>query len=190
MSAFPDLDDDDGPGFEYDEEPELEANDADADAYFEGAAGDPEPPDQANQDRERRARDGVPLVPPSTGGEIITVVETSPPPPPPATPVALPRPRIVSARRVQHERLREEGLEAGERRRQPRPREGGGGVGVPDIEGDFGGGSAGGERGGDGVGPPRRKRGRCSGIQDGSSRGGPACEEKNIPDKRGAEWAR
>eukprot|EP00903_Cladosiphon_okamuranus_P011728 g11028.t1 len=157
LPAFQDMDDDDGPEFEYLEEPDF-----DDEAGHTGTDIEQEPPDDAptglggakpgeapGGDGDARNR--------GTGNG---VVQASPPPPPlPATPRPRARPKIVSARA----QLREEGGRGGEGQGQRRRRgreDGGGGSGVVDIEEDFHGGATSAEGSGGGLKFPRRKRGR------------------------------
>ncbi|CAM9725268.1 unnamed protein product [Ectocarpus sp. 6 AP-2014] len=156
VPAFQDLEDDDGPGFEYLEEPD-----------FDDEEHDNEPPEEAvaaaNAAAVRNGRNpGMRSDPP----RVSTSTES---PSPTAAPVA-PRPTIVSAR-VQKEKLRQEQEEESRKRRRGRGEGGGGDVGdgeVADIEGEFGGGGS--SRTGLEV-SSRSKRGRSS-SEIGSRAGG------------------
>lgn len=177
MPAFQDMDDDDGPEFEYLEEPDFDDEEVDGSAQIEQ-----EPPDEAltglggtgpagggaaagggRGGRNRATGNGPPVGSPAAGA--IGAAQASPPQPAkPATP--RPRPKIVSARA----QLREEEERGGAGQGRRRGREegvcgGGGGGGVADIEGDFGAGRTRAERSseeGGGLEFPRRKRGRSS----------------------------
>lgn len=145
VPAFQDLEDDDGPGFEYLEEPD-----------FDDEEDDNEPPEEAatNAAAVRNGRNpGMRSDPP----RVSTSTESSSP-----TAVAVtPRPTIVSAR-VQKEKIRQEQEEKSRKRRRGRGEGGGSGGGdgeVADIEGEFGG--VGRSRAGLEV-SSRSKRGRSS----------------------------
>lgn len=161
MPAFQDMDDDDGPEFEYLEEPDFDDDDEEG---HRGADIEQEPPDEAPTGRggsrpgeaASRDRDGRNR---GTGkGAVQTSPQPPPPPPLPATPRHRPRPKIVSARA----RLREQEERGGEEQGRRRAREDGGGGGVVDIEGDFRGGGTSAEKSGGGLEFPRRKRGRSN----------------------------
>lgn len=181
MPAFQDMEDDDGPEFEYLEEPDFDDEEDDR----IGAEIEQEPPDEAlaaglgrtgeaggdGGGKNQSMRNGVPAGSPAAAASTIGVVQASPPPVTPR-----PRPKIVSAR-VQREKLREEEEREGEGQRRKRAREdgcsgggrgsggtGAGAGGVADIEGDFGGGGrTSAERSSGGLLEfPRRKRGRST----------------------------
>eukprot|EP00752_Nemacystus_decipiens_P009171 g8192.t1 len=169
VPAFQDMNDDDGPEFEYLEEPDFDEEGGDGPADMEQ-----EPPDEAltdlgpggaaaGGDWGGRYRGTGNAVPAPVGSPAAGATGASPPqqPPPPATP--RPRPKIVSARA----QLREEEGRGGPGQGRRRLREdgvcgGGDGGGVADIEGDFGSRRTSVEAsgGGVGLGAPRRKRGR------------------------------
>ncbi|CAB1117694.1 unnamed protein product [Ectocarpus sp. CCAP 1310/34] len=156
VSAFQDLEDDDGPRFEYLEEPD-----------FDDEEHDNEPPEEAATAAAaaaavRTGRNPGMLSDPS---RVSASTESSSP----TAAAVAPRPKIVSAR-VQKEKLRQEQEEKSRKRSRGQGEGGdsGGGDGeVADIEGEFGGGGR--SRTGLEV-SARRKRGRSS--SEIGSRGG------------------
>ncbi|CAM9787155.1 unnamed protein product, partial [Ectocarpus sp. 8 AP-2014] len=156
VPAFQDLEDDDGPGFEYLEEPDFDDEEDDNEPPEEAAAA-------ATAAAVRKGRNpGMRSDPPR--------VSTSTESPSPTAAAVTPRPTIVSAR-VQKEKLRQEQEEESRKRRRGRGEGGGGDVGdgeVADIEGEFGGGGR--SRTGLEV-SSRSKRGRSS-SEIGSRAGG------------------
>ncbi|CAM9366240.1 unnamed protein product [Ectocarpus sp. 12 AP-2014] len=154
VPAFQDLEDDDGPGFEYLEEPD-----------FVDEEDDDEPPEEAATAAAavRNGRNpGMLSDPPRVSAS----TESSSP----TAAAVTPRPTIVSAR-VQKEKLRREQEEESRKRRRGRGEGGGSGGGdgeVADIEGEFGG--VGSSRTGLEV-SSRSKRGRSS-SEIGSRAGG------------------
>ncbi|CAM9813800.1 unnamed protein product [Ectocarpus sp. 13 AM-2016] len=125
VPAFQDLEDDDGPGFEYLEEPD-----------FDDEEDDDEPPEEAATAAAavRNGRNpGMLSDPPRVSAS----TERSSP----TAAAVTPRTTIVSAR-VQKEKLRQEQEEESRKRRRGRGEGGGSGGGdgeVADIEGEFGG---------------------------------------------------
>ncbi|CAM9161348.1 unnamed protein product [Ectocarpus sp. 4 AP-2014] len=160
VPAFQDLEDDDGPGFEYLEEPD-----------FDDEEDDDEPPEEAAAAAAAAAaavRNGRNLGMLSDPPRVSASTESSSPTA--AAAAVTPRPTIVSAR-VQKEKLRQEQEEESRKRRRGRGETGGSGGGdgeVADIEGEFGGGGR--SRTGLEV-SSRSKRGRSS-SEIGSRAGG------------------
>ncbi|CAM9183270.1 unnamed protein product [Ectocarpus fasciculatus] len=153
VPAFQDLEDDDGPGFEYLEEPDFD----DEEDYNE-------PPEEAIAAAAAAVRHGRNPGMRSDAPRVSTSAESSSPAAAAAAAAAAvtPRPTIVSAK-VQKEKLRQ-AQEEEESRKRRRGRGEGGGIGggdggVADIEGEFGGGGR--SRNGPEV-SSRSKRGRSS----------------------------